>query len=418
MQTLYNIIIALLVFGMKIGAAFSYKLKRGLAGRRQSNAIVKQKLKPTDQVIWMHAASLGEYEQGLPVLEKLKKNLPECKILITFFSPSGYENVVKKNTVADAICYLPFDQTDMIEEFTAYFQTEIFITVKYEYWYNLLTHLKSKDAAVYVISALFYEKQAFFQPYGKWFTAKLRKTVTRFFHQSNESYALAKTIRLDQSTIAGDTRFDRVKQIRQRDNHVDFIGAFKNGKKLLILGSSWEAEEKIAANIAARNKTWKMILAPHDLKRVQHLCEMFPHAILYSRLLEGGILRTDAQIMIIDCIGLLSKIYSYGDLAVVGGGFHGKGLHNILEAAAYGIPVFFGDQYTKNPEADGIVSVFGGKSFEDEYLAAEYLLTLLPDDQKLEEMGKNAAEFVDAQPNATAIIVDRILADAKQRSIE
>ncbi len=400
-----------MVFAIKIGAAFSYKLKRGLAGRRQSNAIVQHHFQPTDQVIWMHAASLGEYEQGLPVLEKLKSHLPQHKILITFFSPSGYENVVKKNTVADAICYLPFDLNNAVVDFTSHFQTEIFITVKYEYWYNLLSHLKSRNVKIYVISALFYEKQSFFQLYGKWFTEKLKNTVTRFFHQSNQSYALAKTIRLDQSTIAGDTRFDRVKQIRQRDNQVEFIGAFKNGKKLMVIGSSWEAEEKIAANIAARNKTWKIIIAPHDLKRVHHLTEQFPHAVLYSRLVDGGTLRTDAQVMIIDCIGLLSKIYSYGDAAIVGGGFHDKGLHNILEAAVYGIPVFFGNHYTKNPEADGIVSVFGGKSFEDEYLAAEYLLTILPDEQKLQEMGENAENFVESQPDATEIIVRGILSD-------
>lgn len=414
MQQLYNLFILLLIFGMKIGAAFSYKLKRGLAGRRQSCDIVKEHLNPADKVIWMHAASLGEYEQGLPVLEKLKIKFPEHRFLITFFSPSGYENVIAKKSAGDVISYLPFDLMKNMEQFTSWFTPEIFITVKYEYWYNMLSVLKNKKVKTYVISALFYEKQVFFQPYGPWFTDRLRKTITCFFHQTRHSYALAKTIGLEQSLLAGDTRYDRVKQIRARDNHVNFISDFKKSKKLLVIGSSWEAEEKIAAIIAAKKNTWKIIIAPHDLKRVTHLTELFPHAVVYSRLTEGGPFRTDAHVMIIDCIGLLSKIYSYADAAVIGGGFHGKGLHNILEAAVYGIPVFFGSHYEKNPEADGILNDLAGKSFEDEYLLAEYLLKTLEDSHKIEEMGKNAEKFVMSQPNAAEIIVNKISLDVSR----
>ncbi len=395
---------------MKAGAVFSYKLKKGLAGRRQSCDIVKTAFSPTDRVIWMHAASLGEYEQGIPVLEKLKEKFPEHKILITFFSPSGYDNVIHKNHIADAVCYLPFDTPRWVQQFTSNFSTDIFVTVKYEYWYNLLAHLNSKGAKIYVISALFYERQLFFKPYGSWFVKQLRDSVSWFFHQTPTSYGLAKTLRLHQSSIAGDTRFDRVKQIRERDNHVPFVEQFKCGNQLVVLGSSWETEEQIALLVAYHEPNVKIIIAPHDLARTENLLNLFPNAVLYSQLDAGKPLPKDAQVLIIDCIGLLSKVYSYADVAVVGGGFHSSGLHNILEAATFGIPVLFGNRYTKNPEADQLVTQHGGKSFENETQASDFLLKLLDDDEMLREMGQKAGSFVTDQPDATRIIIGKILA--------
>src|SRR5690606_20822324 len=308
MQRIYNIFISLMIFGMKIGASFNYKLKRGLAGRRQSCDILKSVFSKTDSVIWMHAASLGEYEQGLPVLESLKNRYPHYKILITFFSPSGYEVVAKKNTIADAVCYLPFDKPVWINEFISNFKPVIFFTVKYEYWYNLLQKLNRDQVTIYVISSLFYERQIFFKPYGKWFVRQLRKNVDWFFHQTNTSYALAKTIKLDQSSISGDTRYDRVRQIKERDPHVDFISEFKGRNQLLVFGSSWETEEEIAVIVSAKLPELKIIIAPHDLKRVEHLQHLFPNAVLYS---ETTANQLDVQVMIIDSVGLLSKIYAY-----------------------------------------------------------------------------------------------------------
>ena len=395
---------------MKIGAIFNYKLKKGLAGRRQSCEIVKSKFSAEDQVIWMHAASLGEYEQGLPVLEKLKEKFPSHKILITFFSPSGYENVIHKNTVADAVCYLPFDRKIWIDEFTSHFQTDIFFTVKYDYWYNLLADLKQKGANIYVVSALFYETQVFFKAYGNWFVEQLSKNVDWFFHQTKHSTALAKSIGLSKSSTAGDTRFDRVKKLRERDNFVEFINDFKQNKKTIVFGSSWESEERLAEIVASKNRDLKLIIAPHDLKRVENLKKIFPNALLYSQITNPQIFTaSNAQVLIIDCIGLLSKLYSYGDLAVVGGGFHSKGLHNILEAATFGIPVLFGDQYQKNPEADELIAQHGGKSFEDEFFAAPYILNLLKDEEMLKKMSENARNFIDSQPNASEIILKKIL---------
>ena len=406
----YNLFIRLMISAMRIGAVFNYKLKKGLAGRRQSCDLVKAKFSKEDQIIWMHAASLGEYEQGLPVLEKLKDHYPNHKILVTFFSPSGYDNVIKKDTIADVICYLPFDTEKCVIEFISNFKTDIFFTVKYDYWYHLLEELKNQGAKIYVVSALFYETQIFFKAYGSWFVKQLKKNVDFFFHQTQHSTALAKGIGLKNSVTSGDTRFDRVKKLRNRDNSVDFIDEFKMDHTTIIFGSSWEAEERLAEIIAAKNKEVKLIIAPHDLKRVANLKAIFPAAILYSQITDKQSLRfLNVRVLIIDCIGLLSKLYSYGDLAVVGGGFHSKGLHNILEAATFGIPVFFGNQYTKNPEADELISKNGGKSFEDEFFAAPYILGLLENEAHLEKMGKNASDFIDSQSNAAHFIIEQIL---------
>ena len=406
----YNLFIRLLISTMRIGAIFNYKLKKGLAGRRQSCDLVTAKFSKEDKIIWMHAASLGEYEQGLPVLEKLKDQYPTHKILVTFFSPSGYDNVIKKDTIADVVCFLPFDTEKWVKEFTSNFKTDIFFTVKYEYWYHLLEELKTQGAKIYVVSALFYETQVFFKAYGRWFVNQLKKNVDFFFHQTKHSTALAKGIGLKNSMTAGDTRYDRVRKFISRDNSVDFIAEFKQDCKTIIFGSSWEGEERLAEMIAAKNKDVKMIIAPHDLKRVAHLKTIFPAAILYSQITDKQSLQyLNVKVLIIDCIGLLSKLYSYGDLAIVGGGFHSKGLHNILEAATFGIPVFFGNQYTKNPEADELIVRNGGKSFEDEFFAAPYLLALLKNDGALEKMGNNARKFIESQHIASQIIVEQIV---------
>lgn len=411
MAFLYNIFISLFAFGMKAFALIHDKTKKGVEGREQSLHKVKSAFSKTDKVIWMHAASLGEYEQGLPVLEKLKENFPQHKVLVTFFSASGYENVVKKKHIADVICYLPFDKKNTVKEFISQFNTELFFTVKYDYWYNLLAELKNKGTKIYVISALFYERQSFFTSYGKWFVKQLQKNIDWFFHQTQFSLALAKSVGLMKSSVTGDTRFDRVKQLRERNNHVDFIADFIGKDKAIVFGSSWQAEEKIAEVVSRKNNTVKLIIAPHDLKRVEHLKNIFPDALLYSEIQNTHASAFNTQILIIDSIGLLSKLYSYADVAVVGGGFHEAGLHNILEAATFGVPVIFGNYYKKNPEADDLISANGGKSFSDEYTASEFVLFLANDDNKEEliSMSENAGKFVDEKPDSTRMILQKIL---------
>lgn len=418
MKTLYNISIFHLELAFKVLSLFNDKIKRGLEGRKQSLEIVKSKISKDDKVIWMHAASLGEYEQGLPVLEKLKEKYPNHKILVTFFSPSGYENVVKKNK-ENILCYLPFDKKSNISEFVKAVHPEIFFTVKYDFWYHLLDELKKQNAKIFVISALFYENQVYFKTQGKWFVKELKKNVDWIFHQTEKSFSLAQKIGLTKGSVSGDTRFDRVKQIKNRDNFVEYISEFKGNNQLVVFGSSWEAEEKIAQMISPKLKDFKIIIAPHDLKRVQHLKQIFPKAILYSEIVKPQNSKTETisqfhnfttlQIIIIDSIGLLSKLYSYADIAIVGGGFHDKGLHNILEAATFGIPVIFGNQYKKNPEADELIAQNGGQSFAQEELAANFVLELTQNSNLLKEMSENAENFVHNQPNSSEIILKKIL---------
>ncbi|MCI3938187.1 3-deoxy-D-manno-octulosonic acid transferase [Chryseobacterium aahli] len=410
MAFLYNLFIHLLIFGMKVFSLFNDKTKKGVEGRKQSLNIIESAFSKKDKIIWMHAASLGEYEQGLPVLEKLKDEFPHYKILVTFFSPSGLENVVKKKNMADVICYLPFDTKQNVKEFLAQMNVELFFTVKYDYWYNLLQELKNRNVKTFVISALFYESQSFFTSYGKWFVKQLKKNVDWFFHQTKQSYLLAKSIGLQNASVTGDTRFDRVKHLKNRDNHVDFIKEFIDDKKAIVFGSSWQAEEKLAKMISEKNQDVKLIIAPHDLKRVENLKEIFPNAILYSDLKNAPTLQhSNTPTLIIDSIGLLSKLYSYADIAVVGGGFHNSGLHNILEAATFGISVVFGNHYKKNPEADDLIKAEGGKSFEHENEAAEFVLYLLNNEEELKSMSENAGKFVAEQPNSSELILKKIL---------
>ena len=409
MSFLYILFIHLLIFGMKVFSLFNVKTKKGVEGRKQSLNLLKSTFTKDDKIIWMHAASLGEYEQGLPVLEKLKDEFPNYKILIPFFSPSGFENVVKKKNIADLVCYLPFDTKKNVKEFIAQINIQLYFTVKYDYWYHLLQELKNKNVKTFVISALFYEKQSFFKLYGKWFVKQLQRNIDWFFHQTEHSYFLTKNIGLQKASVTGDTRFDRVKQLKIRDNQVDFIKEFVGDKKTVVFGSSWQAEEKIAKMISEKNQDVQLIIAPHDLKRVENLKEIFPKAILYSELLTSSTQHPASSILIVDSIGLLSKLYSYADIAVVGGGFHDSGLHNILEAATFGVPVIFGNQYKKNPEADDLIKTDGGKSFEQENSAAEFVLYLLNNDEELKMMSENAEKFVAEQPNSSELIIKKIL---------
>lgn len=393
---------------MKVFSLFNDKTKKGVEGRKESLQKVKSAFRKSDKVIWMHAASLGEYEQGLPVLEQLKEQFPTHKILVTFFSPSGYENVVKKKHIADVICYLPFDKKPLVKEFVSQFSVELYFTVKYDYWYNLLQELKNQGAKTYVISALFYDSQSFFTSYGKWFVKQLRKNIDWFFHQTEMSCVLAKSIGLTKSSVTGDTRFDRVKQLRTRDNQVNFIKEFIGNDKAVVFGSSWQAEEKIAVEVLQGNPYAKLIIATHDLKRVQHLKQLFPESILYSEI-NDSVKNFQSRVLIIDSIGLLSKLYSYADIAVVGGGFHDAGLHNILEAATFGVPVVFGNHYRKNPEADGLIAADGGRSFENAGLAADFVLFLINNEDSLRAMSENAEKFVTEKPNSTELIIKKIL---------
>ncbi|OPC02188.1 3-deoxy-D-manno-octulosonic acid transferase [Elizabethkingia ursingii] len=406
---LYDISISLMAFGMKIASLFNEKVKKGVVGRRDSLKNVQQAFAKDDKVIWMHAASLGEYEQGLPVLERLKILYPDYKILVSFFSPSGYENVVKKKHIVDAICYLPFDKKNTIQQFVNSFQTALFFTVKYDFWYRLLEVLNQKNIPVYVVSALFYEKQKFFTSGGRFFVEQLLKNVNIFFHQTEHSLELAESIGLTNSMYTGDTRYDRVKQNVKNFTEVPLIQNFIQNKPVLVIGSSWEAEENLVEKFINENSDTKIILAPHDLKRVPQIKQRFgDKAILYSKLENNQSSVINHQLLIIDNIGMLSRLYHYADVAVVGGGFHTSGLHNILEAAAYAVPVIFGNQYKKNPEADALIEASAAKSFSDENAAVAFLLQLFRDEDKRKSMASLAGKFIADQPDAATIILNNI----------
>ena len=375
MWQIYNIFISLMVLGLKIASYFNEKAKKGVRGRSES--FVEIKSLKGEKVIWMHAASLGEYEQGLPVLQELKKNYPQHKILLTFFSPSGYENIVKKQCIADVVCYLPFE-------------------------------LKKRGTKIFVVSALFYEKQIFFKPCGRWFVKQLKSNIDYFFHQNEYSNELAKSIGLGQSIVSGDTRFDRVKQICKQDNFVPLIKEFKGNKPLVIFGSSWESEEKIAKMLLEKSLDIKVIIAPHDIKRTLNLGNN--PLLKYSELHKINVnTLSSANLLVIDSIGLLSKLYSYADIAVVGGGFHSAGLHNILEAATFGKPVIFGNHYKKNPEADLLITQNGGKALATEKEAVDFILELINDKNKMFRMSQNAGIFIHSQPNATECIIKKMI---------
>ena len=404
MALLYTFFIGLLSLGLKVFSLFHEKVRSGVAGRKQSWELI-QKIK-NEKVIWMHAASLGEYEQGLPVLEKLKTHFPSHKILITFFSPSGYEIVVKKPNIADVVCYLPLDEKKEIQRFVSQFKTELFFTVKYDFWYHLLAELKKQGARTFVVSALFYKKQIFFKPWGKWMVHQLRQSIDFFFHQTPASLELAKSVGISQGMVSGDTRYDRVRSFLYRDNHVPYIEAFIGENKAVVMGSSWQGEEEILEDLSAHS-TIKIIIAPHDLGRVKLLKKKFPAAFLYSQISESDDF-SQSNILIIDCIGLLNRLYSYATVAVVGGGFHTKGLHNILEAAVFGVPVFFGNHYEKNPEADDLIMAGGAKSFaKPKELAAEIASVI--HHSSLRTMAEKTKEFMKSQLASTQLIVNHML---------
>lgn len=406
MRFLYIFFIELLRFGMFIGSFFSDKLKKGWEGRKQSFSKVKNTISKKDRVIWMHASSLGEYEQGLPVLSQLKKEYPTHKILVTFFSPSGYENIIHKKHIADVICYLPFDRKSEVKRFLDLMNVQLFFTVKYDYWYHLLDELKGRKTKVFIVSALFYSKQIFFSSWGKYFVKKLNQSVDWFFHQTEESLQLAQSIGLAKSSISGDTRYDRVKENFRNNEEVPFIKEFIGNEKVVVFGSSWEPEEKVVTLLSEKMEG-KMIIAPHDLKRIIKLKEVFPNAILYSQI-EKEKSFSEAKILLIDSIGLLSKLYAYADISVVGGGFDVAGLHNILESAVFGNPVLFGNKYENHPEADDLIVAGGAMSFATEEYLVKVVLDLLKHDEKRLKMAENAKQFIIYQSNSSDIILDKI----------
>ena len=400
MNFLYSSLVAIADAVLPITGFFSPKMKRFVDGRKQVFDTLKQ-IRPTDQVIWFHAASLGEFEQGVPVIEAYKAEHPTDKILVSFFSPSGYE--VRKNTpLADWVVYLPLDRPKYVKRFLDLAHPKLAFFIKYEFWPNFLAELQKRKIRTFLLSGIFREKQAFFKPYGG-FYRKALGAFEHFFLQNTHSQNLLQQIGYTNSTVAGDTRFDRVAAIETRDNHVPHLDEFKAGKKLVVIGSSWPKDEALLTEyINHTSADVKFIFAPHNIKPEQ-ITE------LQANLAVATVLHSEkaydkwptARVLIIDAVGFLTKVYSYADVAYVGGGFGHPGVHNLLEPAVFNLPIVIGPNYAHFAEAIDLVQTQAALVVEDTQQLRSVMNRLLEEPEFATQTGQLAGKYVQASKGAT-----------------
>lgn len=409
---IYSLIIHLYAFVVELIAPFHKKARLIRLGQWKTNSILRNKIDRNAKYIWFHAASLGEFEQGRPLIEKIKAEHPDYKILLTFFSPSGYE--VRKNyDGADVICYLPFDTPYRVHKFLNLANPAIAIFIKYEFWANYLKELKRRDIPVYIISAIFRPQQVFF----KWYASSYRKILTcfdRLFVQDEYSRDLLATYGITNVTVAGDTRFDRVLDVQRKSRKIEVIQNFINhpeGEKqtVLVAGSSWPQDEELFVEYFNEHPELKLIIAPHEIHK-EHLLGISAllkrKSIRLSEATSGESL-AGVDCIIVDSFGLLSSIYRYGDIAYIGGGF-GAGIHNILEAAVYGIPVIFGPKFQKFKEARDLLALGGAFTISDEDSFDSRMNDLLSYPELRIEAGKLAGEFVSGHAGVTERILNEM----------
>ena len=408
MLFLYNLFVVFASQALKLVAVFSPKIKLFVEGRKAVFPTLEQKIKPSDKTIWFHAASLGEYEQGLPVIEKIKEKFPSHKIVVTFFSPSGYE-VRKNNTVADVTVYLPLDTKKNAKQFLSLVHPELVFFIKYEYWLNYLSELKDLNTPTYLISGIFRENQMFFKWYGG-FYRKALETFTYFFVQNENSKKLLRQLGKANVAVSGDTRFDRVAAILEKDNSLDFISQFKNDTLTIVVGSSWPKDETLLVDFINSNAyKVKFIIAPHNIKaeQIQQLKNSITKkTVLFSERNDKNLAEYD--VFIIDTIGILTKIYSYADIAYVGGGFGNPGVHNILEPATYGIPIVIGPNYSHFAEATALVNLEGCVSVSNKKELESALISLILIEVERQEKGHICETFIQMNKGATDIIMNTI----------
>ncbi len=409
---LYNILLVLASQLVKLLALFSPKIKLFVNGRKSVFETLAAKINSEDKTIWFHAASLGEYEQGLPVMERIKQEFPNHKIILTFFSPSGYE-VRKNNTLADVTVYLPLDTPSNAKQFLKLSHPELVFFIKYEYWPNYLNELKKASRSLgittYLISGIFRERQAFFKWYGGFYRNAL-KSFDYFFVQNESSKTLLQSIGFHNVKIAGDTRFDRVVSILDRDNALDFIQQFKNNTATIVIGSSWPKDEVLLANfINQSHDEVKFIIAPHNIKTEQIAnlkSQLTKSCVLFSEKEHQNL--ADFQVFIIDTIGILTKIYSYADIAYVGGGFGNPGVHNILEPATFGIPIVVGPNYSHFAEATALVNMDGCTSIDNQSELNDAFNNLISNQDIRHEKGHICATFVQMNKGATEVVLKHL----------
>lgn len=400
MRTVYSILVNIAWFILKLIANFNPKIKLFVNGRKDVFTTLKKSISKDDKVIWMHVASLGEYEQGLPILEELKTTYPKHKIALTFFSPSGYE--IKKNTTtADIVTYLPLDTKTNASKFIQLVQPEMALFIKYEIWPNYLNELKEKEIPGYLIAAKFSIKQVYF----KWYGSFMKKSLSVFNHifvQDNNSKKLLNELNFDNVSVSGDTRFDRVAEILKRDNTLAFMERFKNDTFCFVAGSSWPEDERILVDfINKSDKKIKYVIAPHNIKatHISNLkASLSKKVVLYSQLKDKD--PSGYDVLLIDTIGLLTKIYSYANIAYVGGAFK-TGLHNTLEPAIFGLPIIIGPNYKGFKEAEDLVNKKGIFPIKDKESFFKLLSNLLEDQNNSITIGKINSNYINTKVGAT-----------------
>lgn len=404
---LYTLGIYLLGIGMKIASFFHPKAKLWIRGRKGVFQKIEREISHNDLVIWMHVSSLGEYEQGLPLLIALRKKFPEYKLAVSFFSPSGYE-VVKNKCFADFLFYLPLDTPSQAKKLIELLHPSYTIFVKYDFWYNVLQALISKNIPTIFISSVFRPGQVYFKPRGKWFVSILKK-VTHFFVQDNNSKTLLNSIDIQQVTISGDTRFDRVKMLLKQNNYLDWLSIFKENSTLIVAGSTWKEDDELLKNFI--NSTFftncKILIAPHNMNvdYFQRLrAEFIPKTLLFSEIKDKN--PADYQILILDTVGILTKVYSYADISYVGGGFGKEGVHNVLEPAIFASPVIYGPIYDKFIEAVELLQYGGAVIIHNQNKFNEILVELLANKEKRIIIGEKAKEYVISKPDSVQLILD------------
>ena len=403
---MYNIAISVYQFAVKVAALFSAKPAKMVKGHREVFDLLRSKIDRNARYIWFHAASLGEFEQGRPLIERIRKDYPQYKILQTFFSPSGYE--VRKNYEGvDLVCYLPFDTPRNVEKFIELANPCMAFFIKYEFWLNYLNVLSKKGIPVYSVSSIFRPNQIFFRWYGKNYR-KVLKTFAHLFVQNEESKELLANIGVNRVTVVGDTRFDRVLDIFASSKELPLVETFKGDALTFVAGSSWGPDEDIFISYFNAHSEMKLVIAPHVVSD-GHLKEIASKLqrpfVRYTQATDENVKQADC--LIIDCYGLLSSIYRYGEISYVGGGF-GVGIHNVLEAAVYGIPVIFGPNNRKFREARHLLKQQGGfeiKSYED----FEHLMNrFLSDEVYLKASGKAAGDYVKHNAGALEKIMESV----------
>ena len=407
MSFIYNIGIHLTHFCLKCVAPFNKKIKKGIIGRAKTFKILEDNINKNDKTLWFHCASLGEYEQGLPVFKKLRTHYKNYKIVLSFFSPSGYE--IRKNTpIADTVIYLPLDTKKNARKLLDILKPELTIFVKYDIWPNFLNELKQRQLRAILISANFRSSQAYFKFYGK----NLKKALFAFEHiftQNTTSKNLLNSIGYNNVTISGDTRFDRVFSQLELDNTLNFIETFKDDKLCIVAGSTWSNCETLIINYINSQpiNNLKFIIAPHnivpaEIKKIQE--KINTGSVLFSEKEEKSLKNTN--VFIVDTIGILTKIYNYADIAYVGGALGYTGLHNTLEPAVFGIPIIIGNNYDKFPEAQAMINHGGMFSISNQETFNQILNTLVKDYQKRTESGNSNAEYIKKNTGAVIQIID------------